>query len=194
MTLISTGIPRIAYYQISPVRTENVVVSLVSAILLSCFITVSFGLVTLVSLERFLAICYPIKHHLMKGTRRTFKLICCAWIMGLTSLTDLIFTDFTTSCIMWPQNDAYANFPTQITVLFLDDVVYYFMNIYATITYVLPVFGVDIYLDNPLLTVVQSIIKIQSKQGQQTAFLTSSSRPLRWLLLYIKGNVTKIRV
>ena len=43
----------------------------------------SLCLVTLVSLERYLAICRPIKHHLLKGTRRTFKMIVVTFLFTL---------------------------------------------------------------------------------------------------------------
>ena len=55
--------------------------------ILQTFIYVFLGCscltVTLVSLERFLAICHPIKHHLIKGTRRTNKFICIVWCISL---------------------------------------------------------------------------------------------------------------
>ena len=52
----------------------------------------SLCLVTLVSMERYLAICHPIKHHLLKGTRRTFKMIAVSFLFTLvmsgTSIPD----------------------------------------------------------------------------------------------------------
>ena len=43
----------------------------------------SLCLVTLVSLERYLAICHPIKHRVLKGTRRTFKMIAATCLVAL---------------------------------------------------------------------------------------------------------------
>ena len=52
----------------------------------------SLNLVTLVSLERYLAICHPIKHRILKGPKRTFKVIAASFL----------FT-FMMSCIIAPQ-------------------------------------------------------------------------------------------
>ena len=43
----------------------------------------SLGFVTLVSFERYLAICYPIKHHVLKGTKRAYRLICIVILISI---------------------------------------------------------------------------------------------------------------
>ena len=76
----------------------------------------SFGTVTLVSLERFLAICYPIKHHLIKGTRRTNTLICSVWCISFCyALPTLSFVDTLNICIIWPNDSAFADYRNQFT-------------------------------------------------------------------------------
>ncbi len=78
----------------------------------------SVGLVTLVSLERYLAICHPIKHHLIKGTKRTIRLsliimptglVMTGLIMIQTLLTRLVL------CVMWPSDEQFTDYPRQIS-------------------------------------------------------------------------------
>ena len=44
----------------------------------------STGFVFLTSADRFLVICHPLKHHRLKGTKRTQKLIAIVFLMSLT--------------------------------------------------------------------------------------------------------------
>ena len=73
-------IPRIIEYHGSPLKGNQIVILRAFTYLFLCC---SCGTITLVSLERFLAICHPIKHHLIKGTKRTNKFICLVWCISL---------------------------------------------------------------------------------------------------------------
>ena len=72
----------------------------------------SIGTVTLVSAERFLAICHPFKHRLMRGTKRTNLLICLTWTVAFSS-TLLMYsvTEALTICVIWPNHSFYNDFP-----------------------------------------------------------------------------------
>ena len=71
-------------------------------------------------MERFFAICHPLRHHLLKGTKRTIKLICMVFIgsfvfMG-TSLP--MFIGVTVICIVWPLNNKFTRgYPQSIELL-----------------------------------------------------------------------------
>ena len=82
-----------------------------------CYIN-SFGFVTLASLERYLAICHPIRHHLLKGLKRTFKLICLVLLLALGGLPLIIqfILSYSLTCIVWPNDSKYLNYPKTIHV------------------------------------------------------------------------------
>ena len=111
--LVTYYIPRIVYYQESLLKRRTPIILNTITYL---FWSSSCGTVTLVSLERFLAICYPIKHRLVKGTRRTNRLICSVWCVPLCLTVPLFFVSKTSSlCIVWPDDSAYADYPNQYT-------------------------------------------------------------------------------
>ena len=138
-------IPQIVYYHKGPLR-NSLPSSLFSFIFL--FSWCSFGTVTLVSLERFLAICYPIKHHLIKGTRRTNKLICLVWCISFGLTPAYIFITETSSfCVIWPVGSVYAEYPNQFTtfrstywtydpMLFMNFAIFVFLMIFNNILYI----------------------------------------------------------
>ena len=66
--LFGLGLLHVITYAISVLRCDNMIFqSVIHLISIFTFLT-AISLVTLVSLERYLAICYPIKHHLLKGS------------------------------------------------------------------------------------------------------------------------------
>ena len=92
----------------------------VSEMVSTFFFIWSLCLVTLVSLERYLAICHPIKHHLLKGTHRAFKMIAVTFLFTFTmsgtivpdifdysllqlyfQITYIIYVGFFLSCLLY---------------------------------------------------------------------------------------------
>ncbi len=69
---------KLANYNGSPViydqATVGHVVSVATSVLLDLSYFASLFLVTLVSLERFYAVCHPVQHRLIRGMKRTTKL------------------------------------------------------------------------------------------------------------------------
>ena len=137
-------IPRIVYYHESPLKER-----LHSAVyaLNYFFFCCSVGTITLVSLERYLAICYPIKHHLIKGTRRTYKLICSVWCIAVCLALPYLFVSYASSiCIIWPDDSAYADYPNQyiplgsthwtyVLILSINFVIFFFLMIFNSVLY-----------------------------------------------------------
>ncbi len=94
-----------------------IAVSILPAIYITCF-AASTLLVTVVSFERFLAICHPIKYHIMKGTKKASKIIFVIMISSIlfgiaTSNVEYILAN-AVYCFLWPADVRFRNYPTQI--------------------------------------------------------------------------------
>ncbi|XP_077991607.1 growth hormone secretagogue receptor type 1-like [Glandiceps talaboti] len=72
--------------------------------------------ITLVTFERYLAICKPFKSDRISSKSRTVKLIIMTWILGFIFSTPIIYfyTDWSTVCVDWigPANET-AHLPTR---------------------------------------------------------------------------------
>ena len=76
----------------------------------------SMALITLVTLERYYAICYPLKHIMMASKRRTVKIIITTLSVSavLGTLVSLKDSKIRFTCLIWPDEDQYVNFPNVI--------------------------------------------------------------------------------
>ena len=65
----------------------------------------SICLITLVSMERFLAICYPQKHCMINTKSRTVKVVLATWVTAIsfTAIVASRYTNHQTYCIVWPE-------------------------------------------------------------------------------------------
>ncbi|XP_038062283.1 thyrotropin-releasing hormone receptor-like [Patiria miniata] len=74
----------------------------------------SITLVCLMSTERYLAVCHPLKHHSINTKGRASKLIACAWALGVLLSACAIPTSaiFTKTCIEWPDEEKFTTYPT----------------------------------------------------------------------------------
>ena len=77
----------------------------------------SMALITLVTLELYYAICYPLRHMTIAGKRRTVKIIVGTTLVGVMLGFLVAFKDskIILTCIQWPkEDDTFANFPSVI--------------------------------------------------------------------------------
>ena len=118
MFVISNTSNRMIQYISSPLRNDDTLVGLTGCVIFGyiegmCYAG-SSTFVTLVSFERYLAICYPIYHHLVKGEKRTVKLICASWIYSMLIGLWIVFlyTDVYSTCIVWPADQKYGIYPS----------------------------------------------------------------------------------
>ena len=65
----------------------------------------SIGLVTLVSIERFLAICFPLSHRMVNSKSRTARLVIMAWLIAIafTAVVAPNYAVLQRYCIIWPE-------------------------------------------------------------------------------------------
>ena len=94
----------------------------------------SICLVTLVSLERFLAICFPLKHRMMNNKSRTVKMILATWLIALafTTLVAPTYTKHEILCLLWPEKWQHR-LPTVIN--YCNAVTWHFLDISAILQF-----------------------------------------------------------
>ena len=111
--LLGIGFDHVLDYVMSPTRYGDMFVMSVVYFFVTwfCFVS-SIFFVTLVSAERYFAICHPIKHHLLKGTKRTIKHICIVFA-GSFVFSSVMLPPFVVKtvviCIVWPFNNKFTN-------------------------------------------------------------------------------------
>ena len=77
----------------------------------------SLGLITLISAERYLAICKPLLHRAIRGKPRNMKLISGTWVLAFIITLTLIPQSgkFVTNCVMWPDIEKFEYLPRVIS-------------------------------------------------------------------------------
>ena len=118
--LLHLSFKHISDYATSPVRFDDNFVGQIGCLVLGYTgaraFAASIAFVSMVSLERYLAICHPIYHHLVKGNKRTIKFICSVWLFGILIAIWPIFyyNRLATECVKWPSDIKYNNYPTKV--------------------------------------------------------------------------------
>ena len=88
----------------------------ISVISVNWWYFTSLGLITLISAERYVAICHPVKHRNIKGKARTLKLLAVIWISAFfITLTQAPQNGkFTIFCLLWPELEEFDKLPRTI--------------------------------------------------------------------------------
>ncbi len=82
--LLTYIVPIIIRFQYSPIRYEGGLIQYtIFGVMRLCLYFASNFLVCLVTAERFFAICYPLKHRMLKGSTNTIKVIVFSWMAGV---------------------------------------------------------------------------------------------------------------
>ncbi len=78
----------------------------------------SLGFVTLISVERYYAICQPIRHKVMRRKKRTITLILASWITAFVMSLFFIpsYSNVKEWCVIWPDMKFYENMPKKYTM------------------------------------------------------------------------------
>ena len=83
----------------------------------------SLGLVTLVGIERYYCICYPLKHRVVASKSRTIKLIAVTWLCSilLSSVRILKYSRLVRYCTIWPRLPDFKGWPQKSNFCYLND-------------------------------------------------------------------------
>ena len=115
MHLVGIVVGQITKYTRSPLRfvDDSVMHCTLELCIFSLSFVASTHLVGLVTLERYIAVCQPLKYHLMKGWKRTFKLTSLVWSFAivLSSSQVLYYNGITDICVIWPDDGDYLKYP-----------------------------------------------------------------------------------
>ncbi|XP_072049741.1 growth hormone secretagogue receptor type 1-like [Amphiura filiformis] len=73
----------------------------------------SLSLVTLVTFERFLAICYPLKHRAVNTKKRTVTLVVISWVIavGIAVPVAPAAGRISKICLLWPSTERWQKYP-----------------------------------------------------------------------------------
>ena len=73
----------------------------------------SVGFTTLISVERYLAVCHPLKHIRIQGKNRNIKILMATWLLALILTSSYIprYTWFKFVCFIWPQTKDFVSYP-----------------------------------------------------------------------------------
>ncbi|XP_072028500.1 neuropeptides capa receptor-like [Amphiura filiformis] len=77
---------------------------------------VSLGLITLISVERYFAVCHPLKRINVSGRGRITKLVTAVWVLGFGLCLILVpqYANFTYYCVIWPDTADFQDLPNMI--------------------------------------------------------------------------------
>ena len=107
----------IAMYPSSPLSLrhpfDNTQSCLIVSLVLFFAYYCSISIVTLVSVERFYAVCHPLRQLKMQNKHHAFKALSVAYLIAiiLSIITSLRRSQITEFCLKWPQNGQYKNMP-----------------------------------------------------------------------------------
>ena len=114
------------------------------------FYYTSLSLVSLVSTERFYALCYPLRHKVITGKRRTVKLILGALgislVFAVVNSTSLARVE--SFCVIWPNSTKFSDMPTTGTQCTpLNNTIYIFHEVFnMTLFFTLFIYNTVLYL------------------------------------------------
>ena len=74
----------------------------------------SLAIMTIISVERFYAICKPLQHRMIRGGKRTFKILLAMWIVAVLFAITKVPGKFAfkEACVLWPPMEIYKDLPT----------------------------------------------------------------------------------
>ena len=73
-------------------------------------------LTTVITVERYLAVCVPLRYRPMVGKKRTFKILAFVWFAAVSVAFTIVpqYSMFTSHCLVWPDNEKFQHMLTSI--------------------------------------------------------------------------------
>ena len=124
LLVVATGI--YSYnFAVSPLRNDNPLFT-VTNLRHSCTIFwgfiytmyfVSILFISVVTAERYAAICFPLKHRIVAGNKHTTRLTISCWIISIALAIGTVFRDniMLQFCVIWPSGHQFESFPRIVT-------------------------------------------------------------------------------
>ncbi|XP_072016394.1 kappa-type opioid receptor-like [Amphiura filiformis] len=143
----------------------------------------SVAIVTLVSIERYYAVLYPLKHRLMSTKRRALLIILSIWLVSFVlGLTHIRIVDrYVSYCIIWPTNEKYVDWPP-LTSFCQPSPVWIYTAVH--------VFMIFVYLTLYLINFILCVIIIRTIHRRSNAdYVTHSTRNAR-----LSNQVTRMLI
>ena len=79
---------------------------------------VSVGLTTLISLERYLAVCHPLKHIRFQSKTRNIKILLATWLLALILTCSYVprYSWYNFDCFIWPETEDFVGYPYAVGI------------------------------------------------------------------------------
>ena len=148
----------------------------------------SSGVVNLVSYERYLAICHPLKHRYFNSKKRTAKLIIGMWLIAFVVAASMAprASNSVRYCVAWPDRKLYHDLPTVLyTCRHFSDIYENYPPILQAVVFIIS-FGINVVFYTLIVSALMKrhVIKEKSNEFQtQNQVRNTSKQVARMLVL-----------
>ena len=134
----------------------------------SCYFA-SIWFITLVAMERYLAICHPLKHIMIRSKGRACRLILLAWLLSFTmGVFSAPYAGIENICLYGPSNGPLGNMPRKIArcttlcvtcefILFAIDTIQFFTALFC-----------NAFLYGRIIYTLNKVVKDSNQLAQET--------------------------
>ncbi|KAM9326408.1 olfactory receptor 2A12-like [Gastrophryne carolinensis] len=156
---------------------------MVQTFMSGCFTVHQLFILTVMSYDRYVAICNPLKYHLVMNSRTCGLLASICWVLGFLLVVPLVsilssFSCFSSAevnhflCDIVPLMKITCNDTTLLDILFFIEGLFFFTLVPFFLTFI------------PYIFIIVAILKIRTSTGRRKAFYTCSSHLTVITLLY----------
>ncbi|NXI37471.1 O14AG protein, partial [Galbula dea] len=170
LAFISTTVPKAMYNILWDTRTISYTGCAAQVFLFIFFISVEYCLLTIMSYDRYIAICKPLHYDTLLGSRACVHMAAAAWASGF--LYALLHTANTFSLPLCHGNVLDQFFCEIPQILKLSCSNSYLRELGLIVVGVCLAFGCCVFIVVSYLQIFRAVLRIPLKQGQHKAFST----------------------